>query len=232
MENIRNTELPPHILVVDDDTRIRNLLGQFLSDNGYIATIASDAQDARKKLAFFIFDLVILDVMMPGETGLELATSLRQNNFRTPIIMLTAMGDVDDRIKGFEAGADDYLPKPFEPRELLLRIQSILRRSVVAPLKKEVNFGNFCFDIENNTLYKSGNIVHLTTNETELLKIFAGNVGETISREELAQKLPDIANERSIDVQITRLRKKIEEDPSRAVYLQTIRGVGYMLRGA
>lgn len=221
---------PSHILVVDDDTRLRKLLGRYLQENGYLVSAAGDAAEARRHLAAMAFDLIVLDVMMPGESGLELTKSLRESN-RVPILLLTAMSETSDRINGFEIGADDYLTKPFEPRELLLRINSILRRAVrETPLEPKVcHFGRFVFDVERSELVEDGQLVHLTSAEAGLLAVLAANPGVTLSREDLAQRTGNSGNLRTVDVQVTRLRKKIEADPRLPRYLQTMRGQGYVL---
>jgi two-component system phosphate regulon response regulator OmpR len=220
----------PHILVVDDDTRLRQLLNKYLTENGYLVSTAADAAQARGQLDAMTFDLIVLDVMMPGESGLALTKSLRADN-SVPILLLTAMGETTDRINGLEMGADDYLTKPFEPRELLLRINSILRRSARdAPDEpRHCQFGHFIFDVARNELLNSGEAVHLTSAEAALLAVLAGSPGETLSREDLAAKTGNSGNLRTVDVQITRLRKKIEEDPRLPRYLQTVRGRGYVL---
>jgi two-component system phosphate regulon response regulator OmpR len=215
-----------HILVIDDDTRIRDLLAKFLCDSGFFVSTAKDAFEGRDKLKEFIFDLIIVDVMMPGQTGIEFTRNLREKQ-ETPVLMLTAMGEVEDRINGLESGADDYLPKPFEPRELLLRVQRILKRT--KPIKNQViSFGNIIFKLEKNTLEKNGENIYITSNEVKLLTTLYNNLQKTVAREDLA-KLCGGINERSIDVQITRLRNKIEEDPKKPLYLKTIRGEGYVL---
>lgn len=221
----------PHILVVDDDRRLRELLRRYLSDQGLRVTVASDAADARAKLAGLDFDLIVLDIMMPGEDGLELTRWLRAER-PIPVLLLTAMDEVDHRIEGLESGADDYLSKPFEPRELVLRIQAILRRSAQAapePNAQRVFFGEFMFDLERGELRRSDILVRLTAAEGELLKALARNPGVPVSRQELASISPEIGNYRSIDVQMTRLRRKIERDQKAPRYLQTVRGIGYML---
>jgi two-component system phosphate regulon response regulator OmpR len=223
----------PHILVVDDDTRLRDLLRKYLADNGFRVSAAADAAEARKALASFDFDLMVLDLMMPGETGLELAQSLRKER-RVPILMLTAMGESSDRITGLETGADDYLTKPFEPRELVLRIHSILRRvneapQAPAPVGDDVRFGPFRFDIARGELSKGDERVKLTDAERALLVALARNAGATLSREELARLTGPGNNARTVDVQVTRLRRKIEPDPKFPRYLQTARGRGYRL---
>lgn len=218
-----------HLLVVDDDTRIRTLLQQFLTENGYRVTVAGTAAEARRKLNSLSFDLIILDVMMPGETGVELTKSLREEK-DVPILMLTALSETDSRIAGLEAGADDYLPKPFDPRELLLRIANILRRGgpQLTPKLEQIVFGPYTFQIARRELKKGGEILKLTDREQEILALFAERAGETIPRHELVGSDAEVG-ERTIDVQINRLRRKIEQDPSNPVWLQTVRGLGYRL---
>ncbi len=221
----------PHILVVDDDTRLRDLLQTFLRDQGFAVTVAVHAQDARSKLALFQFDLMVLDVMMPGESGVELARSLRNSATEPPpVLLLTAMAEVEDRINGLESGADDYLVKPFEPRELVLRIQAILRRTS-APAERSLNvtFGEYQFDVAGDRLQRNGETINLTTGELQLLKALAAKSPEPVSRSELAGILGIGSNERNVDVQITRLRKKIEADSGRPAYIRTVRGSGYAL---
>lgn len=218
----------PHILVVDDDARLRELLKQFLRDQSFAVTTAADAADAARKMALFTFDLIVLDVMMPGITGIEFARSLPQGS--PPILLLTAMAETEDRIMGLEAGADDYLAKPFDPRELVLRIQSILRRTNVGEKRQElVGFGEYRFDLQQGKLTRAGEIVALTTGEGQLLRALAEEAGQPVLRSALAQALGGGANERSVDVQITRLRKKIEVDSSKPLFIQTVRGSGYIL---
>jgi two-component system phosphate regulon response regulator OmpR len=219
----------PHLLVVDDDTRIRTLLRQFLSGNGYRVTVAASAAEARRKLAGLDFDLIVLDVMMPGESGVQLTRALREEK-DVPILMLTALSETDSRIAGLEAGADDYLPKPFDPRELLLRLNNILRRGgpQPAPRVEQIVFGPYTFQIARRELKKNGEPVKLTDREQEILAIFAERAGETIPRHELIGSDSEVG-ERTIDVQINRLRRKIERDPSNPVWLQTVRGIGYRL---
>jgi two-component system phosphate regulon response regulator OmpR len=222
----------PHILVVDDDTRLRELLQRYLSDQGFRVTTAVDAADARAKLAALAFDLLVLDIMMPGETGLQLTETLRQGN-AVPILLLTAMNETENRIAGFECGADDYLPKPFEPRELVLRINAILRRvppppTTAAPVTK-VTFGEFCFDLVREELTRAGSFVRLTAGEASLLKALASRAGQAITRDDLGDESMVGGNARTIDVQVTRLRRKIEADPKFPRYLQTVRGTGYVL---
>ena len=219
----------PHILVVDDDTRIRGLLRQFLAEQGFRVTVAATAAEARRRLEGLDFDLIVLDVMMPGETGVELTASLREHK-TVPILMLTALAETDSRVAGLEAGADDYLPKPFDPRELVLRINNILRRGGPAqtPKLEQIVFGPYSFQIARRELKRGGETLRLTEREQEILAIFAERAGETIPRHELVGGTSEVG-ERTIDVQINRLRRKIERDPSNPVWLQTVRGVGYRL---
>lgn len=222
----------PHILVVDDDRRLRELLRKYLSEHGYLVTTAADAAEARARLGDLAVDLMVLDVMMPGEDGLSLTRSLRADT-PVPILLLTAMSEVDDRIRGLESGADDYLTKPFEPRELLLRVASILRRvprpSEPAP-SRELRLGAFTWAPARSELKRGGEPVHLTTAECQLMEILAASAGEAVSRDDLAARTGNAANPRAVDVQVTRLRKKLEDDPRLPRYLQTVRGMGYMLR--
>jgi two-component system phosphate regulon response regulator OmpR len=219
----------PHLFVVDDDTRIRTLLKEFLTTNGFRVTVAGTAAEARRKLAGLDFDLIILDVMMPGESGVELTRALRAEK-DVPILMLTALSETDNRITGLEAGADDYLPKPFDPRELILRVNNILRRGGTPPSPKleQIVFGPYTFQISRRELKRGGEILKLTDREQEILAIFAERAGETIPRHELVTGDTDVG-ERTIDVQINRLRRKIERDPANPVWLQTVRGIGYRL---
>ena len=223
-----NTEAP-HILVVDDDDRIRELLRQYLSENGFAVSTASDAADARHRLSSLEFDLIVLDLMMPGESGLDLAASIRSSS-AIPILMLTAMAESGDRISGLEKGADDYLTKPFEPRELLLRIQSVLRRVPTAAVAAEVSLGDCQFIPSRGELIRAGNPVRLTDVEIALLGALSERPGEILSREELVDVTGTDASGRAIDVQVTRLRRKIERDPKVPRYLQTVRGRGYVLK--
>jgi len=216
-----------HILVVDDDTRIRTLLQRYLADNGYRVTVARDAADARARLAGLTFDLIVLDVMMPGEDGVSLTHALRGGS-DVPILLLTARSEAQDRIAGLESGADDYLPKPFEPRELLLRIGTILRRAKTDLPHAELSMGPSRFNPERGELKRNGKTVRLTSAEVTLLRIFAAEPGRAFSRTELCKRT-GVTLERSIDVQVTRLRRKIEDDPKLPIYLQTVRGVGYAL---
>jgi two-component system phosphate regulon response regulator OmpR len=219
----------PHLLVVDDDQRLRTLLQRYLSANGFRVTAAADAAEARLLIRSIAFDGLILDVMMPGESGLDLAADLRAQS-DVPILMLTALGAPEDRITGLERGVDDYLPKPFEPRELALRVTSLIRRarSVRPPPHREVSMGECVFDAERGELSRAGKRVKLTSSEALMLKLFAANAGRSFSRADLCTRL-NIQLERSVDVQVTRLRRKIEEDPKLPLYLQTVRGVGYVL---
>ena len=219
----------PHLLVVDDDERIRSLLQRYLTTNGFRVSAAANAGEARALMKSMAFDLLIVDVMMPGETGLEFTKSIRAHD-QTPVLMLTAMGEAEHRIAGLETGADDYLAKPFEPRELLLRCGALLRRTT--PVQRSahtaVKMGEAVFDPERGELRKSGKPVKLTSAENALLKLFAANAGRSFSRAELCARL-GVTLERSIDVQVTRLRRKIEDDPKLPLYIQTVRGVGYVL---
>ena len=228
--------MDPHLLIVDDDERIRSLLQQFLVQSDYLVSTAEDAEQARTLLSAIEFDLIILDVMMPGQDGISFTAELRTLQNNTPILLLTARGETEDRIKGLEAGADDYLPKPFEPKELLLRINAILRR--MPDLKedqmmpKTLSLGHLKYDVARNELWEGETQIRLTTTESQLMKIFTSALGEPISRVDLVTSLGrDIssAQDRAIDVQITRLRRKIEVNPSQPRYLKTVRGAGYML---
>lgn len=224
-----------HLLIVDDDERIRGLLQKFLSRNGYLATTARDAFQARRLLAGLEFDLIVLDVMMPGEDGISLTRAIRERQ-DTPILLLTARGDAANRIEGLEAGADDYLAKPFEPRELLLRVAAILRRvsdaGATAARPRFLHMGGVRYDLERGEMWRGDEPIRLTSTEAALMRLFAAHPGEPISRERLAGEpaREDEAQARTVDVQITRLRRKIEEDPKAPRYLQTVRGEGYMLQ--
>ncbi|MGB5863398.1 MAG: response regulator [Sulfitobacter sp.] len=224
-----------HLLIVDDDERIRTLLQKFLMRHGFLVTAARDAQHARRVLEGLEFDMLILDVMMPGEDGLSLTRSLRET-MKTPILLLTAKAETDNRIEGLEAGADDYLPKPFEPKELLLRINAILRRMPEAAPQdsapKVLTLGPIRYDMERGEMWQGEDLVRLTATEIQLMKIFSARKGEALSRSTLVEELGrdrGQAQERAVDVQITRLRRKIEADPKQPRYLQTVRGAGYML---
>jgi two-component system phosphate regulon response regulator OmpR len=217
-----------HLLVVDDDKRIRELLSRYLTEQGFRITVAADAADARRKLVGLHFDLIILDVMMPGESGLSLTETLQKDK-TTPIILLTAKAEAESRIAGLEAGADDYLSKPFDPRELVLRINNILRRNASdAPKIEQVIFGPYTFSIPRKELRRAAEQIRLTDREQEIMLLFALRAGDTIPRHELIGDDAEVG-ERTIDVQINRLRRKIEEDPANPVYLQTVRGIGYRL---
>lgn len=220
----------PHILVVDDDARLRKLLARYLAEHGFLVATAENAADARSKLASFTFDLIVLDLMMPGESGLSLAADLRRRS-GVPILMLTAMGEPEDRIAGLEKGADDYMVKPFEPRELLLRIGNILRRVPQASaLPTVVHLGGMVFDMEREELRRGEQPVKLTSVETALLGALARRAGVALRREELIELTGAAGGDRAIDVQVTRLRRKIETDPRDPRYLQTVRGRGYVLK--
>ncbi len=235
-----STETGPHLLVVDDDDRIRMLLQKYLLRNGYLVTTARDAAQARRLLHGLVFDLIVLDVMMPGEDGVTLTRHIRDAG-STPVLLLTARGEAEDRIAGFEAGADDYLPKPFEPRELLLRITAILRRTPrrepTPVLPQVLVLGPLRYDIERGELRRGDTPVRLTQTEATLMRLFCQHPGEVITREELVDHLGrdraahggSVGQERAVDVQITRLRRKLERDPKLPRHLQTVRGAGYML---
>ncbi|MEL7273445.1 MAG: response regulator [Pseudomonadota bacterium] len=219
----------PHILVVDDDSRIRDLLSRFLAEQGFRISMAADALEARRKLTGLSFDLLVVDVMMPGENGTDFTRDIR-NTLDVPVLMLTALGETEARIKGLEAGADDYLPKPFDPRELLLRINAILKRARVEEVAQaeQVLFGEFTFTIASRELKKAGEHVRLTDREREIMVMFAQNAGDVVPRHDLIADDTG-ANERTVDVQINRLRRKIEKDPGAPTFLQTVRGIGYKL---
>jgi two-component system, OmpR family, phosphate regulon response regulator OmpR len=232
----------PHLLVVDDDARIRDLLSRYLLASGFRVTTAGDAAEARQKLAAFHFDLLILDVMMPGEDGLALTEDLKRTR-PVPILLLTAMAETEDRINGLEKGADDYLAKPFEPRELVLRIRNVLQRAPAAaapsgpgaaaaapPPPRELRLGACRFDLLREELFRGAEPVHVTAAERALLSALARRPGEPLSREELAAEAQMEGNLRTVDVQMTRLRRKIEHDPKYPRYLQTVRGTGYVLK--
>lgn len=219
----------PHLLVVDDDRRIRDLLSRFLSGEGYRVTTADTATDARAKLSGLSFDLLILDVMMPGESGFDFAKALRGGS-NVPILMLTARDAAESRIRGLEIGADDYLSKPFEPRELSLRIANILKRSQPAPAPQieSVRFGPFIFHLARGELRQGEDIIRLTDREREMLRILAASQGETVPRLALAGN-GGAVSERAVDVQVNRLRRKIERNPANPIFVQTVRGIGYRL---
>ena len=225
-----------HLLIVDDDERIRGLLQKFLMRQGFWVTATRDAEHARRILAGLEFDLIVMDVMMPGEDGISLTNRLRGEGISTPILLLTAKGETEDRIAGLEAGADDYLAKPFEPKELLLRINAILRRiptgGAINQGPKVLHLGPARYNVERGEMWRGEELVRLTATESTLMKIFSSNVNEPISRAKLVEDLgrdTGQAQERAVDVQITRLRRKIETDPKQPRYLQTVRGAGYML---
>ncbi|CUH78061.1 response regulator [Tropicibacter naphthalenivorans] len=224
-----------HLLIVDDDERIRGLLQKFLIRNGFLVTAARDAAHARRLLSGLDFDMIVLDVMMPGEDGISLTQGIRATS-ATPILLLTARSETEDRIKGLEAGADDYLAKPFEPKELLLRINAILRRmpevKPEATAPKLLTLGDIRYDIERGEMWQGEDLVRLTATESQLMRIFSARPGEALSRANLVEELgrdKGQAQERAVDVQITRLRRKLEADPKQPRYLQTVRGAGYML---
>ncbi len=224
-----------HLLIVDDDQRIRELLQKYLMRNGFMVSIARDAAQAKRLLKGLAFDLIVLDIMMPEQNGLSLTRELRET-IDTPILLLTARNEVEDRISGLEAGADDYLPKPFEPKELLLRIHAILRRMPeVAPPEdtpKMLSLGATRYDVQKGELWEGDTQIRLTSTELELMRIFSKNIGQALSRMELVTQMgreDGNSQDRAIDVQITRLRKKIETNPKEPRYLQTVRGSGYML---
>jgi len=219
----------PHLLVVDDDRRIRDLLSRFLSGEGYRVTTAETAMEARAKLNGLSFDLLILDVMMPGESGFDFAKALRGTS-SVPILMLTARDAAESRIKGLEMGADDYLSKPFEPRELSLRIANILKRAqpIVLPPAESVRFGPFVYHLARGELRRGEEVIRLTDREREMLRVLAASPGETVSRQALAGN-GGAVSERAIDVQVNRLRRKIERNPANPLFIQTVRGVGYRL---
>jgi len=223
----------PHVLVVDDDRRLRDLLTRFLTENGYRVTAASSAAEARSIAESFVFDALVLDVMMPGESGFDYARSIRESS-QIPILMLTARSDTSDRVTGLEIGADDYLPKPFEPRELLLRLGNILKRALPAAgtpngdVPETIHFGPFSFRFDRGELRRGDEIVRITEREREILTILGSATGDNVPREALAGN-GAAANERTVDVQINRLRRKIEVDPANPIFLQTVRGIGYRL---
>ena len=216
-----------HILVVDDDDGIRSLVKKYLDENKYLVTTASNAEDAYEKIKIIKFDLIILDIMMPGKSGLEFIQD-HKKFLDTPIILLTAKGEADERIEGLEVGADDYLPKPFEPKELILRIRNILNKTKRKDLKRIINFENVKIDLNKQLIIKDTSEFKINNTEKIILEKMINNPGKTFAREEIGN-LIDLSKERSIDVIITRLRKKIELDPKNPKFLQTIRGAGYVL---
>jgi two-component system phosphate regulon response regulator OmpR len=220
----------PHILVVDDDERLRALLKQYLGEHGYVVSAAANTTEAEASLRVFAVDGIVLDVMMPGETGVAYAARLRDRADAPPVLLLTARGEARDRIAGLESGAADYLSKPFEPRELVLRLENILARTRQAQAAKEsVAFGDYRFDVAQGRLTKAQAPIYLTSSESDCLRILAQSAGTPVSREVIAGRLGDVSNARSVDVQINRLRKKIEPHPGKPMYLQTIRHAGYVL---
>lgn len=226
---VTNPEDLPHILVVDDDERIRTLLLRYLNEHGFLAVAASSAAEAAELLARFTFDALVVDIMMPGETGLAFTQRFKQQS-DLPILLLTALGSTDDKITGFEKGADDYLSKPFEPRELVMRLQAILRRRPKPVTLQNFRVGRWLYEESGNELQHGEEVIRLTAVEGNLLRALASRAGEVVTREELADLCDLDAGERTIDVQVTRLRRKIEEDVKRPRCLQTVRGRGYMLR--
>lgn len=223
------TDEAAHILVVDDDARLRQLLQRYLVQNNHLVTAAADAAEAKAQLRNLAFDLVVLDIMMPGQDGLSLTEELRRES-DVPVLLLTARGAPEDRIRGLEAGADDYLSKPFEPRELLLRIATILRRVQAVHMDDTIRFGPFTFNRRSAELRRNDEVLHLTTGEIALLQALAAKPGRTVSRAELGEKGRVTGSDRAVDVQMARLRRKIEDDPRQPRYILTMRGSGYALR--
>lgn len=221
----------PHVLIVDDDTRIRKLVSRYLQENEFIVLTAQDAHEAQDVMTRFAFDAIVLDVMMPGQRGTGFARQLREQGNEIPILLLTALNEIEDRITGLETGADDYLSKPFEPRELVLRLQSIMKRALIKQNKtKRYKIGSLTYNTKREELKQDGRIVTLTTVEKNLLQALLQSNGKVVSRDELATRCGLDAGERTIDVQVTRLRRKIEEDTKQPRFLQTVRGKGYILR--
>ena len=216
-----------HILVVDDDDEIRSLVKQYLDQNNFLVTTATSAEDAIKKVDIIKFDLIVLDIMMPGKSGLDFIQE-NKNKIKTPIILLTAKGTTSERVEGLEIGADDYLPKPFEPKELVLRIKNILNKTVVKNIKKIISFENLTIDLNKKIILKDNKEFKINITEKKIIEEMIGSPGKTFTRDEIAN-LINLSKERSIDVIITRLRKKIEKNPKSPKYLQTIRGEGYVL---
>ena len=232
MSHAARSDLPdeaPHVLVVDDDRRLRELLARYLTDQGFRVTAAASAAEARARAQSVVFDAMVLDVMMPGENGFDYARSVRETS-RVPILMLTARSNPNDRVMGLEIGADDYLPKPFEPRELTLRLNNIIKRSARPrpAFAEAVTFGPFAFRIDRGELRRDDELIRITEREREILTILAAAGGANVEREQLAGP-GGAAAERTVDVQINRLRRKTEVDPANPVFLQTVRGVGYRL---
>ena len=221
----------PHILIVDDDKRILQLINDYLIKNNFRISTADNALKAREKIENIEFDLIVLDIMMPGESGLKLTDTLKKNNFKTPILLLSALGNADDRIKGLEIGANDYLAKPFEPKELLLRMKNLIKKNKYNKQKtKIVKFGPYTFNLKKEILKKNGKIFILTSSEAKLLYILAKNDGKPIIRYNLSKILNIPTTSRALDVQITRLRNKIENNKKFPTYIQTVRGRGYVLK--
>ena len=216
-----------HILVVDDDNEIRSLVKQYLNQNNFLVTTAKSAEDAAQKIDIIKFDLIVLDIMMPGKSGLEFIKE-NKNKLKTPVILLTAKGAASERVEGLEIGADDYLPKPFEPKELILRIKNILNKTISKSIKKIINFENLTIDLNKKLILKDNKEFKINITEKKIIEEMIGSPGKTFTRDEIAN-LINLSKERSIDVIITRLRKKIEQDPKNPKYLQTIRGEGYVL---
>ena len=216
-----------HVLVVDDDDGIRNLVKQYLNENNFLVTTAISAEDAVKKINLIKFDLIVLDIMMPGKNGLEFTIENKQK-INTPIILLTAKGEASERVEGLEVGADDYLPKPFEPKELILRIKNILNKTKSKNIKRVIDFGNIAIDLNKHLIIKNDKEFKINNTEKTILEVMINSPGKTFSREEIG-RIINLDKERSIDVIITRLRKKIEVDPKNPKYLQTLRGEGYVL---
>ena len=216
-----------HVLVVDDDDGIRNLVKQYLNKNNFLVTTAISAEDAVQKINLIKFDLIVLDIMMPGKNGLEFTIENKQK-INTPIILLTAKGEASERVEGLEVGADDYLPKPFEPKELILRIKNILNKTKSKNIKRVIDFGNITIDLNKHLIFKNDEEFKINNTEKTILEVMINSPGKTFSREEIGGII-NLDKERSIDVIITRLRKKIEIDPKNPKYLQTLRGEGYVL---
>ena len=216
-----------HILVVDDDDRIRDLVKQYLNENNYFVSTAIHAEDAQKKVNTIKFDLIVLDIMMPGKSGLDF-TEENKNKIYTPIILLTAKGEADERVHGLETGADDYLSKPFEPKELLLRIKNILNKTKSKNIKRLIEFGNVKINLNKHIILKNNKEYKINSTEKTILEVMINSPGKSFSREEIG-KIINLDKERSVDVIITRLRKKIEQNPKNPKYLQTLRGEGYVL---
>tara|TARA_Y100000590_G_scaffold89260_1_gene100403 strand:- start:4087 stop:4764 length:678 start_codon:yes stop_codon:yes gene_type:complete len=216
-----------HILVVDDDNEIRSLVKQYLNQNNFLVTTAKSAEDAAQKIDIIKFDLIVLDIMMPGKSGLEFIKE-NKNKLKTPVILLTAKGAASERVEGLELGADDYLPKPFEPKELILRIKNILNKTISKNVKKIINFENLTIDLNKKLILKDNKEFKINITEKKIIEEMINSPGKTFTRDEIAN-LINLSKERSIDVIITRLRKKIEQDPKNPKYLQTIRGEGYVL---